>query len=134
MPQHPMPPAYNPAFKVNQAESGEEQSQAESRNSNMVREQPPFEAPDQNRENEKQREKMPKPDKGRNNGGGYSDDNLLPSSSFDRQTEKPKVYGLSQQKAQHFDFNPDSASEAIEMRNHLRNQLKSRKARMDDTE
>nr|CAD2151646.1 unnamed protein product [Meloidogyne enterolobii] len=147
MPQHPMPPAYNPAFKVNQAESEEENQQqpAEPRNPNSAREQPPFETSngfnDQNRQNEKQQKEKMKQERGRNvnnnvaSSSGYSDDNLINTAVDNRQqqAEKPKVFGLSQQEVPHLEMEGGSDMSPIEMRNHLRSQLKSRKGRNDDT-
>nr|CAD2183700.1 unnamed protein product [Meloidogyne enterolobii] len=70
---------------------------------------------------------------------GYSDDNLINTALDNRQqqAEKPKVFGLSQQEVPHLNFQADmeggSDMNPIEMRNHLRSQLKSRKGRNDDT-
>jgi len=62
---------------------------------------------------------------------------LLKNQFRQQQAEKPKVFGLSQQEVPHLNFQADmeggSDMNPIEMRNHLRSQLKSRKGRNDDT-
>nr|CAD2168612.1 unnamed protein product [Meloidogyne enterolobii] len=122
-----------------------QQQPAEPRNPNSAREQPPFETSngfnDQNRQNEKQQKEKMKQERGRNvnnnvaSSSGYSDDNLINTAVDNRQqqAEKPKVFGLSQQEVPHLEMEGGSDMNPIEMRNHLRSQLKSRKGRNDDT-
>lgn len=108
-----MPPAYNPAFKVIQPpDSGEEEQSAAAANSgpNAGRQQPPPEPANQRRSEEAK--------------GGEQQS----------AAEKPKQFGVAtQQKIQHLDQPSMGDMNPLQMRSHLRSQLKkSRKVRGEE--